>query len=67
MAKSELEQCFLRILDTESHRIGLDLVWPEREFRFCERRWRFDFAWPSHKVAVEIDGGIFIHGRHVDV
>lgn len=31
---------------------------PEREFRFHpERRWRFDFAWPDVKVAVEIDGG----------
>lgn len=31
---------------------------PEREFVFHpERKWRFDFAWPHHKVAVEIDGG----------
>jgi len=28
-----------------------------REFRFHpERRWRFDFAWPGVKVAVEIQG-----------
>lgn len=27
------------------------------EFAFDEtRKWRFDFAWPSQKVAVEIDG-----------
>jgi len=28
------------------------------EYRFCERRWRVDFAWPSAKppVAVEIEG-----------
>ena len=26
--------------------------------------WRFDFAWPSHLVAVEIEGGIFVRGGH---
>lgn len=28
--------------------------------------WRFDFAWPNHKVAVEIDGGQWMAGggRH---
>ena len=36
----------------------------EREYRFCERKWRFDFAWPSAKVAVEVDGGIYGQGRH---
>lgn len=30
---------------------------PEREYRFCERGWRFDFAWPDIKVALEVDGG----------
>ena len=39
----------------------------EREYRFHEtRRWRFDFAWPNSKVAVECDGGQFkaMGGRH---
>jgi very-short-patch-repair endonuclease len=31
---------------------------PEREYRFCERKWRFDFAWPEVRIAVEIEGGI---------
>jgi very-short-patch-repair endonuclease len=36
-----------------------------REFRFHKtRRWRFDFAWPDYMVAVEVDGGIYIGGRH---
>jgi len=28
------------------------------------RDWRFDFAWPVAKVAVECEGGVFIRGRH---
>ena len=28
------------------------------------RRWRFDYAFPAVKVAVEIDGGVFTGGRH---
>jgi very-short-patch-repair endonuclease len=37
----------------------------EREFAFCPgRRWRFDFAWLSPRVAVEVEGGIWTNGRH---
>lgn len=37
----------------------------EREFRFDPaRRWRFDFAWPDHRVALEIEGGTWTAGRH---
>jgi hypothetical protein len=42
---------------------GLPL--PEAEHRFCERRWRFDYAWPAQKVALEVEGGIYTRGRHV--
>ena len=36
------------------------------EYQFDEsRKWRFDFAWPERKVAVEIDGGTYSGGRHV--
>ncbi|OGT23778.1 MAG: hypothetical protein A2W47_04320 [Gammaproteobacteria bacterium RIFCSPHIGHO2_12_38_15] len=42
---------------------GLPL--PEAEYRFCERKWRFDFAWPEKKVAVECEGGLYSGGRHV--
>lgn len=38
---------------------------PRREFQFCERLWRFDFAWPDEKVAVEVEGGTaFGKSRH---
>jgi hypothetical protein len=32
------------------------------EHQFCpERRWRFDYAWPFFRVALEVEGGT--HGR----
>ena len=39
---------------------------PEREVHFHPTRaWRFDFAWPELRVAVEVDGGVWTGGRHV--
>lgn len=37
---------------------------PVTEHRFCERRWRFDLAWPEKMLAVEVDGGTWTGGRH---
>jgi very-short-patch-repair endonuclease len=37
---------------------------PEREYQFCDRLWRLDFAWPDKMVAAEIDGGTRGNGRH---
>jgi hypothetical protein len=38
---------------------------PMDEYQFHDsRKWRFDFAWPLQKVALEVDGGIFVNGRH---
>ncbi len=34
---------------------------PEREYRFHPvRKWRFDFAFPEQKVAVECEGGTWL-------
>ena len=38
---------------------------PTPEFRFHPtRKWRFDFAWPERKLALEVQGAIFTQGRH---
>ena len=38
---------------------------PVEEHRFhAVRKWRFDYAWPEHKVALEVEGGVWTGGRH---
>lgn len=40
---------------------------PVREYAFAReagRRWRFDWAWPDARVALEIEGGLWTGGRH---
>ena len=45
--------------------VAAGLPEPEPEYRFAPpRRWRFDWAWPDRKVAIEVQGGLFIQGRH---
>lgn len=59
MQESPLEKTFLTQLQSEG------LAKPLPQFQFCQnRKWRFDFAWPSIRLAVEIQGGTFTNGRH---
>lgn len=47
--------------------ICLSEGWPEPEYEVRvtpSRRWRFDVCWPREKLAVEVNGGLFVAGRH---
>lgn len=60
--RSDLEAVFLQHFTlTYPHEAP-----PAREFYFARptRMWRFDFAWPLERVAVEIEGGTWTNGRH---
>lgn len=38
---------------------------PELEYVFHPtRKWRFDYAFPRYKIALECDGGVFVNGGH---
>lgn len=28
------------------------------------RKWRFDYAVPDHRIAIEVEGGVWTQGRH---
>lgn len=41
---------------------GVEVI---REHKFHEvRKWRFDYAIPSEKLAIEVEGGVWDYGRH---
>ena len=59
MPKSHLEETLERDLKL------CGILGYEREYRFDPvRHWRFDFAWPEQKLAVECEGAVWTQGRH---
>lgn len=65
MAKRKHVSLNLKFLRTWDTLVGDEWPSPRREFRFhATRQWRFDFAWERERVAVEMEGGVFIGGGH---
>lgn len=58
-AQSDLERAFA----FQVRAAGIRAAVPEYQFT-PPRRWRFDFAWIDERVAVEIEGGLYVAGRH---
>lgn len=48
------------------HMRGVGIPTPEREYQFHEdRKWRFDFAWPDLRLAIEVEGVTF-YGKNAN-
>lgn len=56
--KEKYNDAFIRLIEME---LGLD-VWPEFHFSI-ERNYRLDYAIPEFKIAIEVDGGIWMKGN----
>lgn len=58
-AKPPLRDIFTTICKTDLHEECV------KEFKFHPvRKWRFDYALPAHKIALEVEGGVWTGGRH---
>lgn len=58
--REQLESSMLLAL--RAHRLDKGVV--QQHAFHPSRKYRFDFAWPAMKVALEVDGGTFSGGRH---
>lgn len=58
-AKQPVRDVFTTICKTD---LNVECI---KEFRFHPKRlWRFDYAIPDHKIALEVEGGVWTNGRH---
>jgi len=58
--KSKNNTVYLSYFEKELSKLGFI-----KEYRFSDkRRFRFDYAYENKKIAIEIEGGIWIYGRH---
>lgn len=58
-AKALIQETFFLLLDQ------VDISRPHPEYIFHrERLWRCDYCWIEQKIILEVEGGIFIQGRH---
>lgn len=46
------------------HQFATSVEFQRKDGRTGNRAWAFDFAWLEHKVALEVEGGVFIQGGH---
>jgi very-short-patch-repair endonuclease len=53
------DELFLRLLKAK----GLPVPIPEYRFH-PTRKYRADYCWPLHRLILEVDGGIWVQGRH---
>lgn len=62
MSQTALERSFVTLMRI---RLSAELYAAmTAEYRFHpKRRWRFDFAWPDSRLAVEVQGGTFSRRR----
>jgi len=65
LAKSQKRQGRDQAFDALCEAHGLPA--PVSEYEFAKdigRKWRFDHCWPDYDVALEVQGGLFVGGRH---
>lgn len=56
---SQIRDVFTVICKTD---LGVECV---KEYKFHpERKWRFDYAVPEYRIALEVEGGVWTSGRH---